>query len=127
MVIWREGGLSTLCHSRSVACQHRVLNKRFLALAASAPKMGLSEYSMAFLGKDAYIWLTILSSNGSVPLPYVKVSALESKIDILEAESKLLKENCLKKQKLLEVAIEHNYLLFSYYRGRLNDEACKRP
>ena len=41
----------------------------------------------------------------------VKVSELQSKIGILEAENKLLKENCPNKQKLLEVVLEHNSVL----------------
>ena len=41
----------------------------------------------------------------------VKVSELQSKIGIRDAEKKLLKESCLKKQKLLEVALEHNSVL----------------
>ena len=36
---------------------------------------------------------------------------LQSKVDILEAENKLLKENCSNKQKLLEVVFEHNSIL----------------
>ena len=38
----------------------------------------------------------------------VKVSELQSKIGIFEAENKLLKENCSNKQKLLEAVLEHN-------------------
>ena len=41
----------------------------------------------------------------------VKVSELESKIGILEAENKLLKESCSNKQNLLEVVLEHNSVL----------------
>ena len=41
----------------------------------------------------------------------VKVSELQSKIGILEAENKLLKESCSNKQKLLEVVLEHNSVL----------------
>ena len=41
----------------------------------------------------------------------MKVSELQSKIGILEAENKLLKENCPNKQKLLEVVLEHNSVL----------------
>ena len=39
------------------------------------------------------------------------VSELQSKIGILEAENKLLKESCSNKQKLLEVVLEHNSVL----------------
>ena len=38
----------------------------------------------------------------------VKVSELQSKIVILEAENKLIKESFSNKQKLLEVILEHN-------------------
>ena len=41
----------------------------------------------------------------------VRVSELQSKIGILEAENKLLKESCSKNQKLLEVVLEHNSVL----------------
>ena len=41
----------------------------------------------------------------------VKVSELQSKIGILEAENKLLKERCSNKQKLLEVVFEHKSVL----------------
>ena len=41
----------------------------------------------------------------------VKVSELQNKIGILEAEKKLLKESCSNKQKLLEVVFEHNSAL----------------
>ena len=41
----------------------------------------------------------------------MKVSELQSKIGILEAKNKLLKESCSNKQKLLEVAHEHNSVL----------------
>ena len=41
----------------------------------------------------------------------VKVRELQSKIGILEAENKLLKESCINKQKLLEVVLEHNSVL----------------
>ena len=41
----------------------------------------------------------------------VKVSELESKIGILEAENKLLKESCSNKQKLLKVVLVHNSVL----------------
>ena len=41
----------------------------------------------------------------------VKVSALQSKIDILEVENKLLKESCSNKEKSLEVVLEHNSVL----------------
>ena len=41
----------------------------------------------------------------------VKVSKLQSKIGILEVENKLLKESCSNKQKLLGVALEHNFVL----------------
>ena len=41
----------------------------------------------------------------------VKVSKLQSKIDTLEVENKLLKENFSNKQKLLEVFLEHNSAL----------------
>ena len=40
-----------------------------------------------------------------------KVSELQNKIGILEAENKLLKKSCLNKQKLLEVVLEHNSVL----------------
>ena len=39
------------------------------------------------------------------------VSELQSKIGILEAENKLLKESCSNKQNLLEVVLEHNSVL----------------
>ena len=41
----------------------------------------------------------------------MKVSDLQSKTGILEAENKLLKESCSNKQKLLEVVLEHNSVL----------------
>ena len=41
----------------------------------------------------------------------VKVSELESKIGILEAENKLLKESCSNKQILLKVVLVHNSVL----------------
>ena len=41
----------------------------------------------------------------------MKVSELQSKIGILEAKNKLLKESCSKNQKLLEVVLEHNSVL----------------
>ena len=41
----------------------------------------------------------------------VKVSELQIKIGILEAENKLLKESCTNKEKLLEVVLEHNSVL----------------
>ena len=41
----------------------------------------------------------------------MKVSELQSKIDILEAENKLLKESCSNKQNLLEAVLEHNSVL----------------
>ena len=41
----------------------------------------------------------------------MKVSELQSKIDILEAENKLLKESCSNKQNLLEAVLEHNSAL----------------
>ena len=41
----------------------------------------------------------------------VKVSELESKIGILEAENKLLKESCSNKQKLLKIVLVHNSVL----------------
>ena len=41
----------------------------------------------------------------------VKVQELQSKISIIEAEVKLLKESCSNKQKLLEVVLEHNLVL----------------
>ena len=41
----------------------------------------------------------------------MKVSELQSKIGILEAENKLLKESCSNKQKLLEDVLEHNSVL----------------
>ena len=41
----------------------------------------------------------------------VNVSELQSKIGILEAENKLLKESSSNKQKLLEVVLEHNSVL----------------
>ena len=41
----------------------------------------------------------------------MKVSELQSKIGILEAENKLLKENYSNKQKLLEVILEHSSVL----------------
>ena len=41
----------------------------------------------------------------------VKVSELQSKLGILEGESKLLKERCSNKQKTLEVVLEYNSLL----------------
>ena len=47
----------------------------------------------------------------------VKVSELQSKIDILEAENKLLKENFSNKQKLLEVFLEHNSALIKENRS----------
>ena len=42
---------------------------------------------------------------------HVKVSELQSEIGILEAENKLLKESCSNKQKLLEVVLEHSFVL----------------
>ena len=41
----------------------------------------------------------------------MKVIELQSKIGILEAENKLLKESCSNKQKLLEVVLEYNFVL----------------
>ena len=41
----------------------------------------------------------------------VKVSELQNKIGILEAENKLLKDSCSKKPKLLEVVLENNCVL----------------
>ena len=41
----------------------------------------------------------------------MKVSELQSKISILEAENKLFQESCSNKQKLLEVIFEHNSVL----------------
>ena len=41
----------------------------------------------------------------------VKVNELQSKIGILEAETKLLKESCSNKQKLLDVVLEQSSVL----------------
>ena len=41
----------------------------------------------------------------------VKVSELQNKIGILEAENKLLKDSCSNKPKLLEVVLENNSVL----------------
>ena len=41
----------------------------------------------------------------------VNVSEFQSKIGILKAENKLLKESCSNKQKLLEVVLDHNSVL----------------
>ena len=43
VLLGRDGGFSTLCYSCGCACRQKVL-KNFLAMAASAPKMGWYGY-----------------------------------------------------------------------------------
>ena len=64
----------------------------------------------------------------------VKVSELQSKIGILEAGNKLLKERCSNKQKLLELVFEHKSVLIKEKskhvvnpndkQGSLNKSTC---
>ena len=64
-LIGRDGGLSTLCHSCGFACQHRVL-KTF-----PGPGYLHSEDGIVWLWHslvNLYIWLTISSCYGSIPL-----------------------------------------------------------
>ena len=50
----------------------------------------------------------------------VKVSELQSKIGILEAENNLLKESCSNKQKLLGVVSEHDFVLIKEKSKHVN-------
>ena len=64
-VVGRDGGLSTLCHSCRFACQQRVLNM------FPGPGYFHSEDGVVWLWHplvNLYIWLTISSCYGSIPL-----------------------------------------------------------
>ena len=65
VLIWRDGGLSTLCHSCRSAWLQRVL-KAFAGLAYLCSQEGL--VWLWHLLINLYIWLTISCCYGSIPL-----------------------------------------------------------
>ena len=66
-LIRRDGGLSTLCHSCGFTCQQRVL-KTFPSPGYLHSEDGV--VWLCHLPVSLYIWLTISSCHGSIPLTW---------------------------------------------------------
>ena len=59
-------GCVTLCHSCAIDCQQRVAKN--VSWPWLSPLRGWGSLAMAFSGEFLYIWLTISSCYGSIPL-----------------------------------------------------------